>query len=129
MKRKTKKPARTALIAKLDKVFSRYVRNRGAEGGWNTCVTCGIRLPVEELQAGHWIKRGHHAVRFDERNVWPQCRGDNHYKDGLQDEMALHIQRVHGPEALEDLIRLKHTVKKWTVGELRELIEHYEGAL
>ena len=124
-----RKLSRTALVKKLDRVFSRYIRQKYAVGGWVECVTCGKRLPWELAQAGHWIKRGHHATRWDERNVWPQCPGDNLYKNGLQDEMALHIQRVHGPEALEDLIRLKHTVKKWTVGELRELIDHYEGAL
>jgi hypothetical protein len=119
--------SRKGLIAKVDKLFSLYIRMSHAdEEGFVRCVTCGKKMPWRESQCGHWIKRGHHATRWHPMNAYPQCAGDNLYKNGLQDEMALHIQRVHGPETLEELIRLKHTTRKWSVPELRELIEQLE---
>ena len=121
-----RKLSRKGLIAKVDSAFSRFIRKKHAdEYGFVECVTCGARMRWEEAQAGHWIKRGHAAVRWDERNVYPQCPGDNLYKDGLQDVMAGHILRTHGPETIEDLLRLKHTAKRWTMAELRELLAQY----
>jgi hypothetical protein len=123
--RKSKNP-RKVLIDKVDRLFSKYIRQRDAnEGGWITCCTCGKQLPWEESHAGHWIKRGHAATRWHPANVYAQCPGDNLYKNGLQDEMALHIIKRHGPEMIDELMKLKHTPKRWSVSELRELIEIY----
>lgn len=129
MKRKTKKPARTALVAKLDRVFSRYVRNRYAESGWCDCITCGKRHPVEDMHAGHFVRRRHMAVRWDEKNVHPQCVYCNKFLDGNEGEYARFILDKYGRETLDELLAAKNKIRKWTVGELRELIEFYEGAL
>ena len=122
-----RKISRKGLIEKVDRAFSRYIRKKHAdEYGFCTCVTCGARMRWDEIQAGHWIKRGKPMTRWDERNVFPQCAGDNLYKDGMQDEMAGYILRTLGPETLEDLLRLKHLEKRWTMAELRELAEKYK---
>jgi hypothetical protein len=119
--------SRKGLIAKVDKLFSRYIRQKHANsGGWLDCVTCGQTMPWEESQAGHWIKRGHHSTRWDERNVAPQCPRCNLYLNGAQDEFAAYICRTHGEDVLHDLVRLKHTTKKWTMAELRELVEQFK---
>jgi hypothetical protein len=123
------KPTRRSLIRRIDQAFSRYIRQSHAVGGWVDCVTCGLRLPWEDSQAGHFVKRGHHATRWDERNVAPQCPRCNLYLDGAQDEFAAYIIRTHGTDALDDLLRLKRTEKRWRMHELRDLLEHYEGAL
>ena len=121
-----RKISRPGLIRAVDKAFSRYIRKRAADhAGWCECVTCGLSVPLEDIQAGHFVKRGHASVRWDERNVFPQCKGCNHFKDGAQDEMALHIVKIHGVEVLHELLRLKHTAKHWTMPELRELLEKY----
>lgn len=122
-----RKISRSGLIKKVDKAFSRFIRKRDTdEYGWCECVTCLRRFPYEEIQAGHFIKRGHASTRWDERNVYAQCRGCNMFSGGRQDEMAYHIVKVHGPEVLSELIRLKHTTKRWTMPELRELMENYD---
>jgi hypothetical protein len=122
-----RKITRKGLIAKIDSAFSRWVRKKHAdEYGFVECVTCGTRLRWEDAQAGHWIKRGHASVRWDERNVYPQCPGDNLYKDGLQDVMAGYILNLHGPETINELLRLKHTEKRYTMDELRALRRKYE---
>lgn len=121
--------SRKGLIAKVDKAFSRYIRQKHAKNGWVDCVTCGQEMPWEDSQAGHFVKRGHHATRWDERNVAPQCPRCNLYLNGAQDEFAAYIVRKHGQETLQELLRLKHTTKRWSMPELRELLEQYEGAL
>ena len=121
-----RKISRTGLIRKLDRAFSRHIRQKHANhGGWVECVTCGLNLPWEDSQAGHWIKRGCHATRWDERNVAPQCPRCNLWLGGAQDEFAGYIVRTHGQDTLEDLLRLKRTPKRYTLAELRELVEQY----
>lgn len=123
-----RKLSRASLVKKADRVFSRWVRNHHSQSGWADCVTCKRRFPVEQLHAGHFVKRSHMAVRWDERNVHPQCVACNTYRGGCQDEYAKFILDTYGGEVLNDLLALKHTIRKWSVGELRELIERYEVA-
>ena len=118
--------SRKGLIAKVDRAFSRYIRQKHAVGGWVECVTCGARMPWEESQAGHFVKRGHHATRWDERNVAPQCPRCNMHLNGAQDEFAAYIVRTHGQDTLEELLRLKRTAKRYGMADLRELLELYE---
>ena len=121
-----RKISRTGLIRKLDRAFSRHIRQKAANhGGLVECVTCKLNLPWEEAQAGHFVKRGHASTRWDERNVAPQCPRCNLYLDGAQDEFAAYIVRTHGQDTLEDLLRLKRTPKRYTLAELRELVEQY----
>lgn len=42
------------------------------------------------------------------------------------DEHAAYIIKTYGVETLDELMALKHTTKKWTMSELRELLETYE---
>jgi hypothetical protein len=120
--------SRTGLIKNVDRAFSRMVRQAHANsGGWVECVTCGLSMPWEYSQCGHFVKRGHHSVRWDERNCAPQCPRCNLYLDGAQDEFAAYIVRKYGQGTLEDLLRLKRTAKRWTLAELREMLERFGG--
>ena len=122
----SRKISRAGLIRKVDKLFSRHIRQKHANhGGWVECVTCGLSLPWEDSQAGHFVKRGHAATRWDERNVAPQCARCNLYLDGAQDEFAAFIVRAYGEATLHDLLELKRTEKRWRMDELRELAERY----
>ena len=119
--------SRKGLIARVDRAFSRFIRQRHADlDGWVGCVTCGERMPWEDSQAGHFVKRGHMAARWHEQNVAPQCPRCNLYLNGAQDEFAAYIVRTHGQDTLEELLRLKRTTKRYGMAELRELLELYE---
>lgn len=121
-----RKVTRKALIARIDKAFSRFIRKSHAdEYGFVECVTCGSRMKWEDSQCGHFVKRGHAAVRWDQRNVGPQDSACNLYRDGAQDEFAAYIVRTHGPEVLHELLELKRTAKHWTMPELRDLLAKY----
>jgi hypothetical protein len=82
----------------------------------------------KEAHAGHFIKRQHMSVRWDEQNVHAQCPADNVYKGGCQDEYAAYVVRTYGQEAFERLMREKRAAKKWTRPELLELIDKYKAA-
>lgn len=122
-----KKPSLSALECKLDKVFSEYVRRKHADaGGTVQCVTCPKLMFWKDADCGHWIKRQHRSVRWDERNVGPQCTRCNHFMGGAQDEFSLHVIGQHGIEAYSELLKLKHQVKKYTRPDLEALIDEYK---
>jgi len=65
---------RKQLKAKLDKVFSIYIRKKHANHqGYVKCVTCGKTLHWEGAHAGHFQSRRYLSTRWDEQNVAPQC--------------------------------------------------------
>ena len=121
--RRVKAPTTRALINKLDRIFSRYVRLRDAdENGTVTCVTCGKLAHWKEVHAGHFVKRQHMAVRFHTANVHPQCCRCNLYMGGCQDEYAAYIVQTYGYDMLTQLLQAKREAKKWTRGELEDMI-------
>jgi hypothetical protein len=118
---------RKQLVAKLDRVFSQFVRlSHADEGGTVECVTCGKLLWWKEAHAGHYISRRHMNTRFDVRNVHPQCCGCNTFRNGQPDEYALYLREKYGDEILEQLNERKHQVKKFTSEELTHLIKHFQ---
>ena len=122
------KISRSGLIRKVDRLYSRYIRQKHANhGGWVECVTCRTSLPWEDSQAGHFVKRGHAMTRWDDRNVHPQCPRCNLYLGGAQDEYAAFIVRTYGESTLQQLLSLKRVEKRWTLEELRHLVERYSG--
>jgi len=127
--KRTKSPGLPELTKKLDREFSRYVRLRDSdENGSCACVTCGRLMNWKESHAGHFIKRQHMSVRWDEQNVHAQCPADNVYKGGCQDEYASYVLKTYGREAFDRLMNGKRQAKKWTRAELMELIDKYKTA-
>lgn len=83
---------RQELIKRIDRLFQACRRYDGAwkkNGQWyNRCVTSGMVLPIEKIQAGHWIPRGCYATRWDPTNCNPQCARCNLYKSGAYIEYS-----------------------------------------
>ena len=50
-----KKVTKTALVKKLDAVFSIYIRRRFAVNDIAKCVTCGKEDHWKSLQCGHFM--------------------------------------------------------------------------
>lgn len=74
---------RQKLIKELDKAVSLYVRQKGMDKfGYNTCYTCGARLPWRQLDCGHYIKRRYLQTRWELNNVRPQCQICNRNLNG-----------------------------------------------
>ena len=98
---------------------------KGAIDGTEKCVTCGVRKPWKELQCGHFISRRHASVRFDSRNVAPQCAKCNVFRYGEQYLFGKYVNDTYGVGTADELFKKSRESKKWSIPELEELIEHY----
>ena len=114
--------------AKLDKVFSMYIRLRDSKQyGYKyfKCISCGKILPFEKADAGHYMSRRHNSTRFDEDNVHAECSYDNRFNaehlDGFRDNLVKKI----GQQRF-DLLRAKaNTTKSYSELEYKALIKYY----
>ena len=117
-----KKPTRSKLVKKLDTVFSQWVRLSNADNNKNCiCVTCNKVFFWKEIQAGHFMSRKHYSIRWDERNVKPQCVGCNVFKYGEQYKFSLFL----GKDAAEVLYLKSKEIVKFTNYELEDKINDY----
>ena len=126
MSKYSKKPTRTKLVRKLDIIFSQYVRLSNADSsGLCTCVTCGEKHHWKKIQAGHFMSRKHYSIRWDERNVKPQCVACNVYRAGEQYKYSLFL----GKEVSNVLYLQSKEIVKFTNYELEDMINDYSERL
>lgn len=121
---KSKKP-KSKLIKELDVIFSQYIRLSNSIDGFCTCVTCGRVYEWKKIQSGHFMSRQHYSVRWDERNVKPQCYGCNVMQQGRQYEFSKYL----GEELSNELYLLSKQTRKFTENELEEMIQDYKSRL
>lgn len=122
-RRKQTKPLRTRLIKQLDTIFSQYIRERDRR-----CVhgDASCRGPI---QAGHLIRRGNHATRWDELNCHGECSGHN-YKHNFYPELyTTWFVEKYGQAAYTALVARSRTIRKHTAAELEALIQEYQDKL
>ena len=87
----------------LDDTFSYYIRLRDK----GQCYTCRIKKDWKDMDAGHYIKRGHFGTRWNEKNVNCQCRSCNRFQGGKMAIYALKLEKDYGPGILQELEQLK----------------------
>lgn len=125
---------RQELIKRIDRLFQACRRYDGAwkkNGQWyNRCVTSGMVLPIEKIQAGHWIPRGCYATRWDPTNCNPQSAHDNLYKSGAYIEYSHWYIEKYGMEKYEQMIQTYNLHKQgkipaFKMDELRELYDKW----
>jgi hypothetical protein len=128
-KRTTKKTTKGAtkeslpkMLEKTQRVFNSYIRNR--DSGL-PCISCGR----EGNQAGHYFTvKGFSALRFDEWNVNLQCAGCNLFLHGNQAMYRIGLVDRIGEKAVAELEAkaVGDRIKKWSVDELKEIINKYK---
>lgn len=123
-KRKTKNPRKT-LVAKLDALCSRLVRERD---GYR-CCTCGKVDRSPQMHAGHYVSRRCLRLRWDLRNVHAQCAGCNTFQAGAGARYAAFLLRTYGPAELERLDRESRESWKPTLDDLRALLAEFQAKL
>lgn len=100
------------LIRKADNVFSRYIRTKYADNfGLVSCVTCPIKKPIKEMQAGHYVSRDIKnglTLRYSEINVHPQCYSCNIKKSGAKEVYAIYLIKKYGIRVLEELDEMRN---------------------
>lgn len=118
--------SRQSLIKEADRLFSIYIRNRGANYGYNHCYTCGAYLPIDELQAGHFIRRGYFGVRWHPLNVWSQCNYCNVDLGGNLTKYENKLVAQYSLLAVDALWDLARSGSGVTEDEIREIIKKYK---
>jgi hypothetical protein len=111
------------------KVFSLWIRQRGAVGNTNKCVTCGTVRDIKKLQAGHWIPGHHNAVYFDERNVNVQCDYCNRILGSNGPKYYEFMLKTYGKKVMDELQYLETTTVKYTVEDYLEIESKYKKLL
>lgn len=119
----TKKPD---YVAKLDKVFSEYIRLRDTmPSGYFRCISCGKIKPYSQADCGHFYSRKHMNTRFDEDNCHAECRSCNRFSAdhliGYRENLIMKI----GTKRFELLSWKANQIKHWSEFELKQLIKYY----
>lgn len=127
-KSEKKSPSLSALVERLDKVFSKYIRLRDAmPSGLFRCISCGKIKPIEEADCGHFHSRTHMSTRFDEDNCHAECRYCNRFSaDHLIGYRENLIRKIGEQRYL--LLEVKaHETRKWSHFELEQLVKYYRA--
>lgn len=120
--------SRKSLIKEADRVFSLYIRNRGATFGYNHCYTCGEYLTIEALQCGHFRPRRYFNTRWHPFNCWPQCNTCNVDKRGNLEKYENKLAAQYGQDAVDAIYELSHADNGGLDDyEIKEIIDKYRA--
>ena len=125
--KKKKKPTYAKLKARLDKVFSEWVRRRFSDSsGICECVSCGARKHWKEMQAGHFQKRHYLATRWHPENCHVQDAACNVFRAGnLAAYAAWGVDR-YGMDWPARMVALSKQPTKFSRSDLQDMITDYE---
>lgn len=125
-----KKGGARGMVAKLDKVFSEYIRLRDSRAfGFKAfkCISCGQIKPYAMADCGHYYSRRHMGTRWDEDNAHSECRFCNRFNAEHLEYYREHLIKKIGQQRF-DLLRVKsNNVCKYSAFELEELYKLYKG--
>ena len=117
------------LTAKLDKLFSKFIRLRDSSNGFFKCCSCRQLKPYEQADCGHFINRRWMTCRWREDNCHAQCRSCNRFDEGNAVGYTMFMIDKYGKEHVEYLQTIKNTGWKPTEFELQVLIDEYKAKL
>jgi len=120
--RKEKLKDRKWYLKKAQQVFNKWIRNRDEN---ESCISCTTRT-AKQWDAGHYrTTAAAGQLRFNEDGCNKQCIPCNHHKSGNVGEYRIGLIQKIGLERVEALEN-NNEVKKWTIDELKEIIEKYK---
>jgi hypothetical protein len=107
----------------LQQLVNKYVRLR--DKGL-PCISCQKPI-VGKVDAGHMYSVGNYpSVRFDEKNINAQCLNCNQYNGGMINDYRINFVKKYSESELNTLDRLAHETRKFSIPELKEMIEKYK---
>jgi len=114
--------------AKLDKIFSLYIRLRDSKAynfQYFRCPTCGRVLPFAQADCSHYFSRVHLATRFDPDNCVAECRFDNRFNSEHLHALGIYLRQKLGEKRFA-LLEIRHKqIRKISEWEYKELIKYY----
>ena len=117
------------LIDRLDALVSKWVRYSAVgPDELVECFTCRKRFRPQDVDAGHYVTRDCKFLRFDLRNIRPQCRPDNRSKYGMRAEFGKRLEEEN-EGITEILLEESRIIHHWTRDELKQMILEFEQKL
>ena len=127
---KKKKQAKAEMLTVQDyvkmaqQVFNSFIRKRDSG---KHCISCGKQINGVR-HASHYLSAGGHSnLRFNEDNVWVSCYKCNVQLSGNQIEYRKRLIEKIGIDRVQWLEDNANVVKKWTIFELKIIIEYYKN--
>lgn len=112
---------------RLDDIFSKWLRLSLADkDGKCECYTCKKKFYWTAMQAGHFVRRGNMLLRWDERNVKPQCEGCNCHREEREmlEVFAQHLEK-ETPGIVAILKEEQYIIYKPSRTDLNQMIVEY----
>lgn len=121
----------TKLKDKAWSLYSEYYRLKHADNnGMVTCYTCGKKAHYKDgMQVGHLLDGRSNSILFEEDACRIQCYACNCCRNGFKEEYIPKYIDEMGREKYEEMKRLKHKSRKFSVSELKEMIEFYKNEI
>jgi len=111
--------------AYMDQIFSTYIRLRDAdEDGYVLCCNCNRRLHWKEATNGHYVKRRHRSLRWDELNCHSECGGCNMADVNLG--YAKYLVERYGDDVFNILNQRKNRRERITPQERKIMADNYK---
>jgi hypothetical protein len=96
---KKRRPKGVAKLKKdLDEIFAEWVKLNfiDVHEGELFCVTCHCKLTLKTAENGHYVTRGHGALRYDRLDNNPQCHNCNQALGGNLERYREYLVNVYG---------------------------------
>lgn len=126
--KKTKSKMKTDLMTLQDYIklaqitFNKYIRLRDKG---NVCISC--QKPPKKLNSGHFYNANNHwNVRFNEDNVHLQCEHCNTFLSGNLINYRENLLKKIGEGKFQLLEAEAKKTRKFTIDELKEIINTYK---
>lgn len=132
MKRKIsrKEKSKAKLSEELVSIFSRYIRQLYSDENGNLqCVTCGKTNHWKKMQAGHYHSSTIYSLKWDERNVHPQCYGCNIKKEGRKELYTIYLMDKYGDGIIRELQKEREKKVSFSKEDYIEMINIYEDKI
>ena len=105
-----RKPTKSSLTRKLDKLFSQIVRKRGK------CAWCGTK---EGLECCHIFSRKYRSLRWSLDNAVCMCHSHHFYSHSNPILFAEFVKNYLGEEKYELLKEARNQITKLTLEDLQ----------
>jgi len=120
---------RAYVISDLDDIVSKYVRIKEADSiGIVQCYTCTKKDHWTKMDCGHYISRKFHNLRWDTRNLRPQCKKCNQFLSGNIEIYEANLN-IEMPGITEELKIESRQNVKYTREELKSMLISFRDKL
>lgn len=117
---------RKRAITNADIYFSKFIRLRDTKHGYGKCISCGAIHSYDKLDAGHFYSRRYMNTRWNENNVFAQCRACNRFLEGNKYKYGKALEVKIGIDGINKLEYLKSQTKKYTISEINQIANYYK---